>query len=437
MSLVLRYLTLATFSIATTFASPIAAAQTPSDRGQQPDLRALTLREAERLLLARNRELQAARRTLAATQADAITASARPNPTLALGTTNISPWAGTGPGPLWDKYVDTTVALSQVIERGDKREIRMTTAKALTAAAEQDVGNQLRQSRLALANAYYDLAAAQDKVMISAETMALFDRTIDAAGRRQKAGDIAAADVARIRVDALRAQSDALAVQADRARLQVALAYLIGADAAAAELRAADPWPQASAAVIAPVTDEQLDRRPDVQAAARRIDAAQSGRELARSLRTRDVSVFVQFERWPSPGNTGSEANSVGLGFSVPIFARYHYEGEIARAEADYNSAADGLERVRAQARAELEQARTSVLAAAERLRTYDERLLPEARKSAEYAEFAYTNGAIGVMDLLDARRTLRATQIDAAQVRADYAKALAAWRVGTGEESQ
>jgi cobalt-zinc-cadmium efflux system outer membrane protein len=35
-------------------------------------------------------------------------------------------------------------------------------------------------------------------------------------------------------------------------------------------------------------------------------------------------------------------------------------------------------------------------------------------------------------MDLLDARRTLRAIQLDAAAAQADYAKALAAWQFGS-----
>ena len=36
-------------------------------------------------------------------------------------------------------------------------------------------------------------------------------------------------------------------------------------------------------------------------------------------------------------------------------------------------------------------------------------------------------------MDLLDARRTLRAILLDAATAQADHAKALAAWQTGLG----
>lgn len=56
--------------------------------------------------------------------------------------------------------------------------------------------------------------------------------------------------------------------------------------------------------------------------------------------------------------------------------------------------------------------------------------MLADAERVAKAAEFAYTRGALGLMDLLDARRTWRQVQLEAAQARADYAKARAAWRM-------
>ena len=147
----------------------------------------------------------------------------------------------------------------------------------------------------------------------------------------------------------------------------------------------------------------------------------------------------MQYDHYPvnpsyAAGSGAGTGSSYGVFVSVPLFARYHYEGEIQRAEADYGAALDALEKTRAQARAELTRAASDLHAAAERLRRFDGSLLGEARKAADSAEYAYKNGAIGVMDLLDARRTLRATRIDAVVARNDYAKALATWRFGTGE---
>jgi cobalt-zinc-cadmium efflux system outer membrane protein len=401
-----------------------AGAQTPAGLG------ALTLRQAENMMLERNRELIGARRAVSAARADTLVAGAAPNPQLSLAGTNINPSRGIGAGGPRDKTVDTVIRIDQLIERGGKRELRIDAARKLELATGAMLDDTLRQQRLGVASAYYDLALAQEKLAIVEENAALFGRTLDATEQRRKAGDVAAADVSRIGVDALRAQNDARAAQSDLVRAQLALGFLIGAESEAQGLRAADPWLALDAAVARIVSDELLDRRPDVMAAKTRVEAALAQRELARRLRTRDVSVGVQFEHFPvGPSNDLGTGNSWGVGVSIPIFARYYYEGEIARAESELAATEENLEKVRAQARTELAQSASDVRSAADRLRRYESSLLVEAKKSADYAEFAYKNGAIGVLDLLDGRRTLRAVQLEAAVARADYAKALAAWR--------
>ncbi|MCC6611407.1 MAG: TolC family protein [Burkholderiales bacterium] len=395
----------------------------------------LTLKEAEQLMQAHNRELIAARRQLEVAQAGTLSAGAVPNPQFSYSMTNINPSQGIGAGNLSQKQVDSVFRVDQLVERGDKRELRLATAKRLEAATGEDLAEALRQQRLALAAAYYDLLFAQEKTQVTRDTATLFERTLEAADRRLKAGDIAAADVARIRVDVMRALNDTRVAEADQAKAQLALGYLIGAESEAKRIRAIDPWPTVGAVPPGGVTEEMVDRRPDVRGAATRVQAAQSARELARALKTRDVTVGIQYEHYPTnPSNSLGSGNSYGFAVSVPLFFNYQFQGEIARAEADFAAANDTLAQVRAKAYAELAGAAADLAAAADRLKRYEGQLLVEAQKSADYAEFAYRNGAIGVMDLLDARRTLRAVQVDAAAARDDYAKALAAWRAGLGE---
>src|SRR5262245_20240006 len=405
---------------------------------QSVDLTALTLTQAEELLQTRNRELQAARRAVEAAGAGTLSAGAYPNPTLSLGVAAINPQAGIGSGGLRDKTIDSSVRLDQVIERGDRRELRLANARSLESASTEDLSEAQRQQRLALRSAYYDLLFAQDKVDIARDTIMLFEGSVRAAELRLKAGDIAAADVARLRVDALRAQNDARAAEADQRRAQLALAYMIGAESAAIGIRAVDPWPSIYAERPGGSVDELIEARPDVRAAKNRFEAAQNARELARSLRTRDVSVGASFDHYPvnpgfAQGSGAGTGNTFGVFLSVPLFIGNKYEGEIARAEVDYSAAMEALEKVRAQARTEIARSFSDLQATAERLQRYDESLLVEAKRAADSAEFAYKNGAIGVMDLLDARRTLRAIQIDAASARNDHAKALAAWQAGIG----
>lgn len=71
-----------------------------------------------------------------------------------------------------------------------------------------------------------------------------------------------------------------------------------------------------------------------------------------------------------------------------------------------------------------------ALLAARDRMKRLEGGLLADAERVAKAAELAYGKGAMSLMDLLDARRTLRQIQIEAASARADYAKALSDWQV-------
>jgi outer membrane protein, heavy metal efflux system len=408
-----------------------AFAQTPAL------IRSLTLAAAEDLMIQRNRDLAVARRVLEQAQADVLTAGQRPNPQLSWTTQNINPNRGIGNGDPRSKTVDTIFRVDQLIERGGKAELRTETARRLESAVSEDISELSRQQRLALRYAYFDLLAAQEKVASSNETVQLYARTVEAAQLRLKAGDLAAADVARIRVDALRAQNDSRALEAEAGRQRVALAYLIGAEKEAGEIRVVSPWPAVAPGMVAPssIDASQLDARPDIKAAQARVAAADKARELAQSLRTRDVSVGVQVEHWPNRADANNQGtgNSFGVALSVPLFLRHSNEGEIARAQADWYAARDALERVQAQARSEVARAAGDLASARERLTRFEAELLKEAERSAAAAEFAFKNGAIGVMDLLDARRTLKLIQLDAISARADLAKAAAAWEVSVG----
>jgi cobalt-zinc-cadmium efflux system outer membrane protein len=175
-------------------------------------------------------------------------------------------------------------------------------------------------------------------------------------------------------------------------------------------------------------------RRPDIRAAQARIQAAEAARRLALALRTRDVTVGMQFEHSPGADSTN---NTYGVSVQIPLFVRYQYQGEILNAEAALDTAKEGFEKVRDVARSEVVRARRDLQAAADRVLRFEQELLVAAKRSADAAEYGFRNGATGVIDVLDARRTYRLTQLDAVAAKADYAKALAAWRTAAMEDNQ
>lgn len=388
----------------------------------------LSLGQAEERLVRHNREILAARRAAEGAVAAVTIAGQPPNPSLSYSASKISPGGGIGSGGLRDKRMDQVLAVSQLIERGDKRGLRAAGAEALGRAAAADLAEVRRQQRLALHQAFFELKAAAERAQVGDDTAALYRKSLEASERRLKAGDVAEVDVSRLRIEALRAQNDARSARADLARSRRALAYLIGEEARADDLAADEPWPSAAEPADAGAS---LERRADVRAAEDRVEAARQARELARSQTTRDVTVAAQVEHdlsGPSPAG----GVSYGVSVSLPIFARYGFEGEIAKAESDYTAAMEARARTLAQAEGEAARVRSDLGAAAERLARSDADILPAARRVAAAAEFAYAKGAMGLIDLLDARRTLRAAELDGIAARADYAKARAAWQAAT-----
>ena len=383
----------------------------------------LSLSEAETLWQEHNRELQLAKAAVSGAEADVLTADRLPNPQVSLNLTQISPWSGYGSGPWKDKKMDNVLRLDQLIERGGKRDLRVKGASALLGASRHDLDDTGRLMLLNLQQTYYDLRLAQDKRRLAGETAATYDKALETGRLRLKAGDISQVELSRMQIDKSRADNDARQTQAELEQAQVALAYLIGRESDAALLVADDNWPS--------VGDQQLKRgdleqRPDVAAARLRVAAAEAARDLAKAQKTRDVTFGLQYEH-----NMQSEpTNSYGFGVSVPLFIWHEYEGEIGRAEADLTAARLLYERTLAQATGSSDQASSALRSAEERLRRLETGLLADAERVARAAELAYSRGAMNLMDLLDARRTQRQVQIEAATARADYAKALAAWRL-------
>ena len=386
----------------------------------------LTLRDAESRLIEKNRDVQAARRSLESARAGMTIAEARPNPNLSMQSVNISPRNGIGAGRPNDKIVDTTLRLDLLIEGRSKRTLRGEAASKLALAAEQDLAETIRAQRVALRQAYFDLKLAQEKFAISRDFADLSGKTLNATELRLRAGDVSEADAAKLRVDALRSQNDLRVTEAELVKAQFVLATLIADEDRATTFEVRDPWPQGLVRDNAAPTIRdhgELDGRPDVKAAALRAEAAEASRNLARALKNRDISIGVQYEHFPE--NSG---NTWGIGVSIPLFVAYKYEGEIRRADSDWHAAREMHDRTRAQAATDVARAGADIEAARARIERFRGSLIAEAKRAANAAEFAYQKGATGVLELLDTRRTFKLIQLEAASAEADFAKALAAW---------
>ncbi len=406
------------------------------------DISHLTLAEAKKLFHSNNRELLAAQRALQATEADAITAGQKPNPSLSIGVSsfNLNRKEGNrnsvnNSNNLQDQTLNSTLQISQLFERGDKRELRIASADNAVKASRFDLKDTERQWSLMLNNAFYDLLLAQELEKIQTANVSIYEKTFQAASLRLRAGDIASSDVSRIQVDMLKTKNDLRQSQAERQKAQSNLAYLIGKESESSNINAIDNWPDARK-IRQDNIEVNINQRPDLLAAEARAKQAEENNKLANALKTRDINIALQYQHFPGQMPAAGES-TIGAAISIPLFTNYEYQGEIARAQVNLTAAQEAQDQIHAAALSEVKRANADLQAATEKLARYDQQILTEAQKSADAAEFAYNHGATGITDLLDARRVLRAIQLDAATVRADYAKALAAWQAAVSAQEE
>ena len=406
------------------------------------DISHLTLAEAKKLFHSNNRELLAAQRALQATEADAITAGQKPNPSLSIGVSsfNLNRKEGNrnsvnNSNNLQDQTLNSTLQISQLFERGDKRELRIASADNAVKASRFDLKDTERQWSLMLNNAFYDLLLAQELEKIQTANVSIYEKTFQAASLRLRAGDIASSDVSRIQVDMLKTKNDLRQSQAERQKAQSNLAYLIGKESESSNINAIDNWPDARK-IRQDNIEVNINQRPDLLAAEARAKQAEENNKLANALKTRDINIALQYQHFPGQMPAAGES-TIGAAISIPLFTNYEYQGEIARAQVNLTAAQEAQDQIHAAALSEVKRANADLQAATEKLARYDQQILTEAQKSADAAEFAYNHGATGITDLIDARRVLRAIQLDAATVRADYAKALAAWQAAVSAQEE
>ena len=374
-----------------------------------------------------NSDVSLARRALAAAQGDVIAADHAPTPVLSAKTASIDLQNGVGGGNLLSqKRIDKAIGLDWTWERGNKRALRTASAQDAANAARFDIKDILVQQQLAAAGAYFDLLAAQERIEQVGAIARSADQLASTAARRVKAGDLAAQDAARTDIEAQRAQAELLSAQLDRQRASLALALLISYTSAD-RLTALPDWPILREAADAE-TLPSVEARADVKAAVLRLEAARSAVDLAASQKKADVTLGTSFNHYP-----GTSTRLVELRLQMPLYGvlgGYNFQGEIARAQALQNQAEDLLEKVRRAALTDLQRLLQEKKGFAARTLRYQGVIVPRAHQVADMAELAYSKGATSLTDLIDARRTLRTTLLEAIAARTDHAKAASAWQL-------
>jgi len=214
-----------------------------------PATSALTLRQA--LAVARdNSDVLLARHALSAARADIATADHAPLPVLSAKAASIDLQNGVGAGNAWSrKRVDKAIGLDWTWERGGKRALRTQAAQRAADAALADVEDVQSQQMQAALAAYYDLLAAQERLLEVASMERSAAEMARVAARRVKAGDLSQQDALRTHIEAERARAEMQAASRDKDLAALVLAQIV---ATGPSVQVADDWPALPASEALP-----------------------------------------------------------------------------------------------------------------------------------------------------------------------------------------
>lgn len=366
----------------------------------------LTLAQVLDLAHRSNPLLLAGAQHLSAVRAQEITAGLRQNPVGIVGGQMITLGPDNPNGP--DFY---NAGVQRLFERGNKRELRLENARSTTSLTDFQLGDQRRQTDLAVRQAFSRMLYAQAALDISRENLEGYRKTVSLMKVRLDAGDINQTDFDRVDLQLSGFELDLANAQLTLRQGSIALQTLLGVAAPS------DTFAIIGSIAPPPVTltlddlrNSAVANRPDLKAAQAQVDVNVAAVKLAKANGTADPTFEAEYER-------SGHANTVGGNLNIPLRIFDRNQGEKERAAYELESSRLAYTAARNQVFSDVDSAWAGYQTAASEEARYREKYLAEAAHVRDNLEFSYRNGNSTLLDYLSALSDYR--QVNLASLNA------------------
>jgi len=170
--------------------------------------------------------------------------------------------------------------------------------------------------------------------------------------------------------------------------------------------------------------EEARQRRPDLQAAASQVKAAEASADAARAAGRPSISLTASANQYNIAGinsqGSFSQGSFVGINLSVPIFSGYATTYRVRAAEAQVDVKNGQVEQLRLQVALDVWTAYQNLTTATQSLRTTAD-LLSSAEQSARVALGRYKAGLGSILDVLNAQSALASARQQRIQSTFDW----------------
>jgi cobalt-zinc-cadmium efflux system outer membrane protein len=388
-----------------------AAAQTPA----APAAR-VSMADAVRMALEHNHQLASQRLNVDISRADEITAALKPNPVFSSVNSSFPVFS---PSQLTldnaahnQNYVES---LSYLFERGGKREKRTLVARDTTDVVAKTAVDAERQLIFQTQQAFINVLLAKSTLDLAREDLKNFSDVVELNRQRMIAGDLAEAEFAKISLQKLQFEQDASSSEVALLQAKAALRLNVGFEAVADDFDVEGDLAYAKSPIaLDDLKREALTTRPDLLAAQRTLKLMQDTQALAYANRARNLTGEVEYDR-------AGDFNALGFGVSIELPFHDRNQGNIAHSQSAVRQAIESEIQARTSVLTDVVSAYAAFQTNEKLVALYQSGYLDQARQSLETTQYVFQRGRGSLLDLLDAERTYRATELAFRQALAAY----------------
>jgi outer membrane protein, heavy metal efflux system len=376
----------------------------------------VSMEQAISLALEHNPAFRAQRLNIDQARAGQITAALKPNPVYTMTNEDFPVFSPKDMSfaNLRDNQ-EFLQSVSFTYERGGKRQNRIKMAEDTTAVTTATVADAERQLRFQVAQAFIGVLLAKSNVGLAEDNLKDFNEVLEINRARMQTGDISESDFLKISLQKLQFEQDLSAARLALIQSKAALRQLLGYESVPENLDVSGSLAHKPYVVqLEELQRQALAARPDLAAARNAVKLANDTVALAYSNRARDLTWEVEYKR-------NGMVNGVGFGGAIEIPIHNRNQGEIVRSRFGARQAQEIQAATRAGALTDVVNAYAGFRTNDQVVRLFETGYLDQATKSREISNYAYRRGAAGLLDLLDAERSYRSTQLAYRQAVAAY----------------
>ncbi len=314
----------------------------------------------------------------------------------------------------------TTLRLSQAIDLSGV----VSKRQAVAAYDARLLGWDYEMARLEVfastTLAFIDVAAAQQRLELTRQNLRLANEVAAAVDARVKAGKVSPLNLTKIGVLVARSQLQVqrAANELDTSRTRLAAKWGDGKATfrkVIAKFMAPGKLPSFGNLSKAATT------APEVVAGQAKIKRQRMLLELQRAKAVPALKLSAGVQRFETNGEFAAVA---GLGIELPLFDRN--QGSIEQARMMIKATEETKRAALLKVQSSLAESYRRLQMAFEAIRTFDEQVLPSASQVFNATKEAYSSGKLGILDLLDAQRTLVIVRMQRITALAAYYKQIA-----------